>query len=189
MVGVSAGGLAPHSTSTWEGCACGIIHDNVCFYVAATGNIFSFYRKKNSQAEDDADRMAARIIRVGGAGEVRGAEGRGAVPALRDASSFRLEGQRWWRCGRGAVGGAYSGPCRASYLARMFLQRPSSFLMSATSMRSAAFSFSRKPARMAIWFSFSRRASRDLLAAKLFFRRRAQYRSSCEGDRGAGSVT
>ena len=60
----------------------------------------------------------------------------------------------------------------------MFLQRPSSFLMSATSMRRAAFSFSRKPARIAIWFSFSRRASRDRLAATLFFLRRAQYRSS-----------
>lgn len=62
----------------------------------------SFYRKKkkkNSQAEDDTDRMAARIIQVGGAGQVGGAEGRGAVPALRDALSFRLEGQRWWRCG------------------------------------------------------------------------------------------
>lgn len=28
-----------------------------------------------------------------------GAEGRGAVPAVRDTSSFRLEGQRWLRCG------------------------------------------------------------------------------------------
>lgn len=70
-------------------------------------------------------------------------------------------------------------PCRASYLVKMFLHRPSSFRMSATSCRRAAFSFSRKPARMAIWFSFRRRASRDLLAATLFFLRRAQYLSSC----------
>ena len=39
-------------------------------------------------------------------------------------------------------------------------------------------SFSKKPARSAIWFSFIRRASRDRLAAMLFFRRRAQYLSS-----------
>ncbi|KAG7264950.1 hypothetical protein CRUP_007170 [Coryphaenoides rupestris] len=57
-------------------------------------------------------------------------------------------------------------------------QRASSRRRSATSRRSAWFSFSRKLARMAIWFSFSRRASRDRLAATLFFRRRAQYRSS-----------
>ena len=31
---------------------------------------------------------------------------------------------------------------------------------------------------MAIWFSLTRRASRDLLAAMLFLRRRAQYLSS-----------
>lgn len=48
MVGVSAGGLAPHSTSTWEGGARGIIHGDA-FYVAATGNIFSFYRKKTAK--------------------------------------------------------------------------------------------------------------------------------------------
>lgn len=77
------------------------------------------------------------------------------------------------------MGGAHRGPCRASYLARTFLQRPSSFRRSATSCLSAAFSFSRNPARMAIWFSFSRRASRDRLAATLFFLRRAQYLSSC----------
>lgn len=28
-----------------------------------------------------------------------GAEGRRAVPAVRNTSSFRLEGQQWWRCG------------------------------------------------------------------------------------------
>jgi hypothetical protein len=32
---------------------------------------------------------------------------------------------------------------------------------------------------MAIWFSLSRRASRDLLAATLFFLRLTQYLSSC----------
>ncbi len=58
-------------------------------------------------------------------------------------------------------------------------KRPSSFRRSATSCLSAPFSFSRNPARMAIWFSFSRRASRERLAAKLFFLRRAQYLSSC----------
>lgn len=39
-------------------------------------------------------------------------------------------------------------------------------------------SFSKYLARMAIWFSFWRRASRDRLAAMLFFRRLAQYLSS-----------
>lgn len=76
----------------------------------------------------------------------------------------------------------HSGPCCASYLARTFLVRPSSFLRSATSCRRAEFSFSRKLARMAIWFSFSRLASRDRLAARLFFLRRAQYLSSCSKD-------
>lgn len=76
----------------------------------------------------------------------------------------------------------HSGPCCASYLARTFLVRPSSFLRSATSCRRAEFSFSRKLARMAIWFSFSRLASRDRLAAMLFFLRRAQYLSSCSKD-------
>lgn len=85
--------------------------------------------------------------------------------------------------GRGGGWAAHRGPCRASYLARTFLQRPSSFRRSATSWRSAPFSFSRKPARMAIWFSFSRRASRERLAATLFFLRLAQYFSSCFGCR------
>lgn len=76
----------------------------------------------------------------------------------------------------------HSGPCCASYLARTFLVRPSSFLRSATSCRKAEFSFSRKLARMAIWFSFSRLASRDRLAARLFFLRLAQYLSSCSKD-------
>lgn len=74
---------------------------------------------------------------------------------------------------------AYRGPCRASYLASMFLHLPSSFRKSATSWRRAEFSFSRKDARIAIWFSFSLRASRERLAAMLFFLRRAQYLSSC----------
>ena len=39
-------------------------------------------------------------------------------------------------------------------------------------------SFSRKFARIAIWFSLTRRASRERLAAILFLRRRAQYLSS-----------
>ena len=81
--------------------------------------------------------------------------------------------------GRGRPPPTYRGPCRASYLARMFLHLPSSLRRSATSWRSAEFSFSRKDARMAIWFSLSRRASRERLAAMLFFRRRAQYLSSC----------
>lgn len=74
---------------------------------------------------------------------------------------------------------SYRGPCLASYLASMFLHLPSSFLKSATSWRRAEFSFSRNEARMAIWFSFSRRASRERLAAILFFLRLAQYLSSC----------
>lgn len=89
----------------------------------------------------------------------------------------------WRWLGGGGCLRAHRGPCRASYLATMFLQRPSSFLKSATSMRRAEFSFSRKEARMAIWFSFSRRASRDLLAATLFFLRRAQYLSSWKAER------
>lgn len=60
----------------------------------------------------------------------------------------------------------------------MFLQRPSSFRMSATSWRRAPFSRSRKAARTEIWFSFSRRASRERLAASLFLARRFQYFSS-----------
>lgn len=78
----------------------------------------------------------------------------------------------------------HRGPWRASYLERMFLQRPSSLRRSATSCRSAEFSFSRKPARMAIWFSFSLRASRERFAATLFFLRRAQYLSSWRKDGG-----
>lgn len=74
---------------------------------------------------------------------------------------------------------SYRGPCLASYLASMFLHLPSSFRKSATSWRRAEFSFSRKDARIAIWFSFSRLASRERLAAMLFFLRRAQYLSSC----------
>lgn len=74
---------------------------------------------------------------------------------------------------------SYRGPCLASYLASMFLHLPSSFLKSATSWRRAEFSFSRNEARIAIWFSFSRRASRERLAAILFFLRLAQYLSSC----------
>lgn len=74
---------------------------------------------------------------------------------------------------------AHSGPCCASYLARMFLVRPSSFLRSVTSCRKAEFSFSKKPARIAIWFSLSRLASRERFAARLFFLRLAQYLSSC----------
>lgn len=74
---------------------------------------------------------------------------------------------------------SYRGPCLASYLASMFLHLPSSFRKSATSWRRAEFSFSRNEARMAIWFSFSRRASRERLAAMLFFLRLAQYLSSC----------
>lgn len=94
VVGVSAGGLAPHSKSMWEGCAHGIIHGNACFTSLQQEIFFRFIEKKtNSQAEDDADRLAARIIQVGGAWEVGGAEGRGAVPAVRNTSSFRLEGQ------------------------------------------------------------------------------------------------
>lgn len=73
----------------------------------------------------------------------------------------------------------HKSPCRLSYLLMMFLQRPSSFLMSATSCRRVAFSRSRKAARTEIWFSFSRRASRERLAASLFFKRRLQYFSSC----------
>lgn len=74
---------------------------------------------------------------------------------------------------------SYRGPCLASYLASMFLHLPSSFRRSATSWRRAEFSFSRNDARMAIWFSFRRRASRERFAAMLFFLRLAQYLSSC----------
>ena len=69
-------------------------------------------------------------------------------------------------------------PWRFSYLLRMLRQRPSSFLMSATSCLSAWFSLSRKAARTEIWFSFKRRASRERLAASLFLHRRDQYLSS-----------
>lgn len=73
----------------------------------------------------------------------------------------------------------HKSPCRLSYLLMMFLQRPSSFLMSATSWRRAAFSRSRKAARTEIWFSLSRRASLERFAASLFLTRRLQYFSSC----------
>lgn len=72
----------------------------------------------------------------------------------------------------------YSGPYLASYRARTFLQRPQSLRSSATCCRSAAFSRSRKEARTVIWFSFSRRASRERFAATLFFFLLDQYRSS-----------
>ncbi len=65
-----------------------------------------------------------------------------------------------------------------SYLFRMLRHRPSSLRMSATSCLSAAFSRSRKAARTEIWFSFSRRASRERFAASLFLQRRLQYLSS-----------
>lgn len=65
-----------------------------------------------------------------------------------------------------------------SYLFRMLRHRPSSLRMSATSCLSAAFSRSRKEARTEIWFSFSRRASRERFAASLFLQRRLQYLSS-----------
>lgn len=78
----------------------------------------------------------------------------------------------------------HKSPWRLSYLLRMFLQRPSSFRMSATSWRRAAFSRSRKAARTEIWFSLSRRASRERLAASLFLVRRFQYFSSCYQRRG-----
>ena len=50
-----------------------------------------------------------------------------------------------------------------------------SFFKCSTSPLSAVFSSSRKRALMAIWFSFRRRASRDLLAASLFLHLFAQY--------------
>lgn len=157
-------------------------------------------KRKNRQVEAyDDDGYNTRIIQVcvccwegrrgggrcveGGRG---GGDGGGGGSATKiDTMSFKLEGRWvglgkwvWHGFGAGWGLGAHRGPCRVSYLARMFLQRPSSFLKSDTSMRRAEFSFSRKEARMAIWFSFSRRASRDLLAATLFFLRRAQYLSS-----------
>lgn len=101
------------------------------------------------------------------------------MPPLKEVPQKSLGGGCGGGWGLCVVGGAHRGPCRASYLARTFLQRPSSFRRSATSCLSTAFSFSRNPARMAIWFSFSRRASRERLAAMLFFLRRTQYLSSC----------
>lgn len=76
-------------------------------------------------------------------------------------------------------GTGYKGPYLVSYLDTMVLHLPTSLRSSATSVRSAVFSFSRKAARMVIWFSFRRRASRDRLAATLFFLRLVQYFSSC----------
>lgn len=73
----------------------------------------------------------------------------------------------------------YNGPYLASYRDMMFLQRPQSFRNSATCCRNAAFSLSRNEARTVIWFSFSRRASRERLAATLFFFLLDQYLSSC----------
>lgn len=61
----------------------------------------------------------------------------------------------------------------------MFLHRPTSLRSSATSVLRAVFSFSRKAARIVIWFSFNRRASRERFAATLFFFRLVQYFSSC----------
>ena len=83
-------------------------------------------------------------------------------------------------------GSLHRGPWRSWYWATTEEHLPSSLRRSATSRRSAPFSFSRKLALMAIWFSFTRRASRDRLAATLFFLRRAQYRSSLRGGRGRG---
>lgn len=142
-------------------------------------------QRRNRQVEAYDRSHNTRIIQVWRRGGGGGGE-RGAVPRKEThcPSNSRDGGWGLWS-GSGRVVGVcwgggrlHRGPCRASYLATMFLQRPSSFLMSATSMRRAAFSFSRKLARIAIWFSFSRRASRDRFAATLFFLRRAQYRSS-----------
>lgn len=142
-------------------------------------------QRRNRQVEAYDRSHNTRIIQVwrrgGGGGGERGQchekrhivlQTRGTVGGVCGAGRVGS-----WGC-VGGGGRLHRGPCRASYLATMFLQRPSSFLMSATSMRRAAFSFSRKLARIAIWFSFSRRASRDRFAATLFFLRRAQYRSS-----------
>lgn len=79
-------------------------------------------------------------------------------------------------------------PWQLSYLLMTFRQRPSSFLMSATSWRSTAFSLSKNAARTEIWFSFSLRASLERLAASLFFTRRFQYLSSFCQWWGEGSV-
>lgn len=62
----------------------------------------------------------------------------------------------------------HKSPWRLSYLLMMLRQRPSSFRISATSCRRAAFSRSRNAARTEIWFSLSRRASRERFAASLF---------------------
>lgn len=72
--------------------------------------------------------------------------------------------------------------------ARMFLIRPSSFLRSPNACLNTEFSFSRKEARLAIWFSFTRRAYRERVAARLFFLRRAQYLSSCPKKDKRGQV-
>lgn len=79
----------------------------------------------------------------------------------------------------GARGTGYKGPYLVSYLDTMVLHLPTSLRSSATSVRRAVFSFSRKAARMVIWFSFRRLASRERLAATLFFLRLVQYFSSC----------
>lgn len=78
-----------------------------------------------------------------------------------------------------AKGTGYKGPYLVSYLDTMVLHLPTSLRSSATSVRRAVFSFSRKAARMVIWFSFRRLASRERLAATLFFLRLVQYFSSC----------
>ena len=65
-----------------------------------------------------------------------------------------------------------------SYLASLFLSCLFSSFMASNSSFTASFSLSKNAARIAIWFSLIRRASRDRLAATLFFFRLFQYFSS-----------
>ena len=65
-----------------------------------------------------------------------------------------------------------------SYLASFFLSCLFSSFMASNSSFTASFSLSKNAARIAIWFSLIRRASRDRLAATLFFFRLFQYFSS-----------
>ena len=71
----------------------------------------------------------------------------------------------------------------SSRLCIICLRSPFSFLSSSTSNFRALFSSSRKRARIAIWFSFRRRASRLLLAAWLFTFLFCQYLSNSHWSR------
>ncbi len=114
--------------------------------------------------------------------------GSNSVIAMRQQSRITWQGHRTWPKSVPVSfkttdqRSSFESEIRFHKLGSYFASRALSTLFSALYFSISAlylsFSRSRNAARMAIWFSLMRRASRDLLAATLFLRRRAQYLSS-----------